>query len=242
MTRRNARLRGAASAAAIVAVAFGGFATTATAGAKSKPGRHYGGSTDQENPLAFALAPNRKAIAVAHVFVDGICDDGDALRYSDTLTFESGIGEYAREGEHALGGGRVSRSGRFSSRGTWSTEVARITETFDGRITRRGGASGTFRTFVQFVDAGGAVTATCDSGRIRWKARSARGRVYAGVSSSNQPVVVEVKRRGRSLQHLRFGWTAPCTPPESGRWLVSEDVTGIPLRGGAFSVQLPVLF
>jgi hypothetical protein len=242
MTRRNARLRGAASAAAIVAVAIGGFGMTGIASAKSKPGRYYGGSTSQENPLAFELTPNRKAIALAHVFVDGRCDDGDHLRYSDTVTFERGMGEYAEQREHALGGGRILRSGRFSSRGTWSTDVARITETFSGTIARSGRASGTFRTTVAFVDAAGATTARCDSGQIRWKARSARGRVYAGVSSTDHPVVVEVDRRGRSVQHLRFGWAAPCTPPESGSWLISEDFTNMPLSGGAFGLELPVDF
>ena len=242
MIRTNPRLRGAASAAAIVAVAAGGLLTTSTAAAKSKPGRYFGGSTSQENPLSFALARDGKSISAAHVFIDGSCDDGDRLRYSDTLRFKRGLGDYAQSGEHTLSGGRVSRSGRFRSRGTWSTDVARVTETFDGRVTRKGNGSGTFRATVEFVDASGRTTATCDSGRVGWNARSARGRVYAGVSSTNQPVVVEIDRRGRSVQHVRFGWTAPCAPPETGRWLISEDFTGIPLEQGAFSLALPAEF
>jgi hypothetical protein len=248
MMLRRTRLRGPAAVALVATIAATGALAPGTAAAKRNLGRHWGGSTSQASPLSFALARSGKSVAEAHLFVTGRCDDGAELNYYGTARFSPHApGSLATDGDHVLVGGKLSRTGKFNAHGTWSASfgaavTGRITETVDGRVTRKGAGSGTLRATVQLVDGAGTTLARCDSGALTWHASSARGRVYAGVSTTDQPVVVEIDRRGTKVRHMRFGWDAPCVPSDTGSWLMPEDFTGLELAGGAFSFDLPLVF
>ena len=86
------------------------------------------------------------------------------------------------------------------------TAKARVTMT--GRIAGRT-ITGRVALHVDEEDPSGTVVARCDSSAA-FRARSAPGRVYAGPTSQNGPVVLELDRRRRRVAHLRVGWQSTC--------------------------------
>ena len=77
------------------------------------------------------------------------------------------------------------------------TATGTIAHTIKGSVRRNGSASGSYRAKIVLHDkAGGAEVGTCDTGTVRWRARSARGRVYAGATSQGPPMVIELDKAG----------------------------------------------
>jgi hypothetical protein len=82
-------------------------------------------------------------------------------------------------------------------------------------------------------DAAGATAKTCQSGPIRWKARSAPKRVYAGLTERGEPLVIERTRNGRKAKMLWLSWAAPC--PSGGAIEIGEGISNFPVdRNGRF--------
>jgi len=76
-----------------------------------------------------------------------------------------------------------------------------------GKVRRNGSSAGTYQAkIVLRDDATGAEIGTCDTGVLRWTGRSSRGRVYAGKTSQDQPMVVELDKARSTVDQVRFGW------------------------------------
>ena len=104
-----------------------------------------------------------------------------------------------------------------------------MTQTIRGTI-RRGVAHGTFAATIEIVDpATGAKVTSCRSGTLRWAARSAPGRVYAGLTSARVPIVVERSRSGRKVNSMWVSWSAPCR--SEGGFAVAEELVNFPVSG-----------
>ena len=137
---------------------------------------------------------------------------------------------------------RVSRTGRFDAGGIgleeFGTATASIVEFVSGRLRRSGAASGTYRATLFLRDRGRAFT--CQTGSVRWRARSARGRVYAGSTAQEMPVVLELNARRDTVERMRYGWWAPCSP--EGGFLIADHLDDLSLTDGGFGsvLQHPV--
>ena len=91
-------------------------------------------------------------------------------------------------------------------------------------------AHGTIAAKIEIVDpATGAKVTSCRSGTLRWAARSAPGRVYAGLTSARLPIVIERSRSGRKVNSMWVSWAAPCQ--NAGGWAVAEELVNFPVSG-----------
>ena len=197
----------------------------------------YGGTTSQDNPFVLKLAKHAKTVDRASVYAEGTCADGSAISFWATLRFEVDRPAALPTGVHVLAGDRVKRSGSFRATG-FGTEVfgpatGAITHTFAGKVRRNGSASGTYSARIRLRDqVSGADLQTCDTGAIRWTARSARGRVYAGPTAQGMPMVVELDKARRTVDEVRFGWAGPCSP--SGSFSIGDRISDFGITDNAF--------
>jgi hypothetical protein len=100
----------------------------------------------------------------------------------------------------------------------------------DGARVARTGALRARVTNVQHLDGQSAQVLHVLTGKVRWRARSAPGRIYAGATSQDQPIVVELDKRRRTVERVRFGWSGPCP----GEWAIGDRVEDFPLHDGRF--------
>jgi hypothetical protein len=200
----------------------------------------FGGVLSTGAPAQLLLTPNGKAVDHMLLFVEGKCSDGTTITYDTRLDFQRMVPAFVPPGEHVLAGGRLSRSGAFSGDGGgtdgFGEDSGAMQETVTGKVTRSGTASGTYSAQITLTDANGNAAGTCDIPKLRWTARSAAGRVFAGITSGGLPIVVEVDRAGRKVQTARFGLRAPCTPATSGILYLADSLTNLAVsRAGAFA-------
>ena len=229
------------------AIATIGLVTTASplvgaAEAKQGFGRYYGGVTAAGAPFVLELAKGAKVLQSA-TFMARVppCDGGNQIAYVETLRFELEVPAFVPIGEAVVSPARLPRTGAFRARGVGSNSfgstagsslTGAIVETISGRLRPNGTASGTFRAQVTLTDATGAQVDRCDTGAVKWTARSLPGRLFAGTSSEGLPFVLELDPQRRSVERMRFGWAAPCTP--EGVVLYPDELRGFPLTRGAF--------
>jgi hypothetical protein len=212
------------------------------ADAKQRLGRYYGGVTAAGAPFVLELAKGGKALDSATFMVSmPPCDSGQEIAYIETLRFEPAVPAFVPSGEAVVSPQRVSRTGSFRATGVGSdafgpggasSVTAAIVETISGRLRPDGTASGTFRARMTLSDASGAPAGRCDSGTVKWTARSLPGRLFAGTSSDGLPFVLELDRQRKSVDRMRFGWVAPCTP--EGGIVYPDELRDFRLRRGAF--------
>jgi hypothetical protein len=122
------------------------------------PGRVYGGKTSQDQPIVARLDAKRKRIADLLVsWESSSCQPEGFVHYPE------GLHNFA-----------LASGGRFSDAWDDTDQLSdggsvRSTYALAGRIARRA-ARGTLRIGVQWADAAGAATESCDSGALTWKA------------------------------------------------------------------------
>jgi hypothetical protein len=169
------------------------------------------------------------------------CDSGQEVAYVENLRFEPEVPAFVPMGEAVVSPQRLSKTGAFRAKGVGadsfgpggdSSYTAAIVETISGRLRPDGTASGTFRARMTLSDAAGAHVGRCDTGNVKWTARSLPGRVFAGTGSTGLPVVLELDRQRRAVERMRFGWAAPCTP--EGGIVFPDELRGFALTRGAF--------
>jgi hypothetical protein len=208
----------------------GSFADITATPAILNVGANYGGKTSQGDPLV--LAVSRKAARVRRVAIDieAACTSGSSLSTGGVLATNL----------------RVSKTGGF--KGTLlssidaGTEAGAVTVDLKGTLGSSRG-SGTAHVHVAFIDKQTNVpTDACDTGGLRWRATTAKGRVYGGSTSQQDPVVVELSRDRRRVSALRIGWQATCSPP--GGIHVIDTLNRFPLSasgafGDTFSMTVP---
>lgn len=227
-----ARFSGAMLSLAILALS-----PAAAAGAeKLTPGLVYGGMTSQDSPFVLKLRRGGRSVDQAAIIISATCSDGQSLQASETLTFEDDTPSFIGLGQHFFPNGRLSKRHAFNSAGLGSerfgAHLGVVTEKIKGRIKSNGAASGTYSATVALIDNQGATAATCNTGILRWTTRSAQGRIYAGSTSQDQPVVIELDKQRKMVTDLLVGWGAACTP--SGSWLIGEHFIRFPISVGRF--------
>jgi hypothetical protein len=114
--------------------------------------------------------------------------------------------------------------------------TAVVAVTFAGRL-RAGFASGTLSADVVVLDDSGNELDSCHTGPTRWNASRSPGRLFAGNTSQDEPVVVRVDAGGRNVRNFLVGWqTAGCRPEGFAR--SGESFVNFPLRAGRFGDAL----
>jgi hypothetical protein len=214
-------------------------ATPAAAGATTTSEKIYGGhTTTQFAPFALRVGADGRTLTGLLIQVDFDCDAGYGASWSGAASFRSFTPGSVQPEDNFFNPARTASDGTFSSTGEavgryGEDDVGTITETLSGTL-RRGTAAGTYSaTLVLRNPATGATDATCQSGTVRWKARSAPQRVYAGLTAAGEPLVIERTRDGRKAKILWVGWTAPC--PSGGAYEIGEGLTDFPIaRNGRF--------
>jgi len=213
----------AAAAASLVAV---------TPAAAAGSDRVYGGHTSDFAPFALRVGANGAKLTGMLLQVDFRCDDGGGASWSGRASFRPFKPATTRPGDNDLTPARISRRRTFRATGEAAAYygadmTGTITEKLRGTV-RRSTAHGIYSaTLVMRNTETGATVRTCHSGTVRWEARSAPGRVYAGQSSDGQPLVIERSRDGRSVTTLWIAFTAPC--PSGGAFEIGMGLTDFPI-------------
>ena len=205
----------------------------------------YGGTSGANN--AFVLATDGRALTAGAIWVDAKCDNGTTLTYNGPIDFAATPPAAREEDENVLSGNRIGRSGRFTATGggtaDYGENVGQVTETMTGRVTRTS-ARGTIEMTVALTSrATQQPVVTCRSGKVNWRGRSSRRRVFGGITSFGSPVVAVLEADGRSVKDLFIGWTADCQPP--GQFGLSDALVNFRISrtgrfGDTFEGKFPI--
>ena len=211
-----------------VSLALAGAAPAAAA-----PPAIYGGHTSENAPIALRVSADGRTLQQLRVYVYTTCDDGTTSAFSAAASFAAFKPVTIGFGQNVFSPARVSRRGSFRATGLEQdsydeSDVGTSKEILRGSI-HGGVAHGTYAVSTQIVDANGAKVATCSSHTVRWEARSAPGRTYAGQTSDGLPVVVQRSRDGRRVDHLWMAWEAPCQA--DGFFAFGEDLGSLRVSG-----------
>ena len=197
----------------------------------------YGGSTRDFDPIVLrADATGAKLKSAAFTFTVK-CASGNALPVSLNVPVKPApSGNSVPTGvllaeQNAKGRFKTSLLAPISATPPYAVA---LTVLFEGKLARKG-ASGTLTGALAVVNSEtGTLVETCIMGPVKWTAKHAPGRVYAGVSAANMPVVLAVNAKRTKVTELRFGWyTADCTP--AGNFIRFGDaLSNLRLRKGKF--------
>ena len=167
MSKLARRLGWAAALAATVmvgvplAASASPYGATPQARSAAVAGAVYGGITPQNFPVVIELNKNRRQVVRAAIALHTTCTSGSIANLADS---------YRKV--------RVSKTGKFSA--SFGPVVNRnddgTTTDFQGSVSgalnaARTKLSGKWQLKVTDHDASGAVTDTCDSGTVSWKAK-----------------------------------------------------------------------
>jgi hypothetical protein len=179
----------------------------------------YGGSTSATEPIVVNADKAGKKLRSAVVAWRADCaDDQGYFSNGSTLTPTSGAPGFSPGPRDLL----TTRNGkrRFSGRQEVGFDlgdhVAVVVVKFDGRLGAKA-ASGTLSADVSIVErTSGNQVATCKTGRLRWKASRAPGRVFGGKTSQDQPVVARLDAKRKRVTDLLVSWEPSSCQPEGG--------------------------
>ena len=128
--------------------------------ASHSPGRVYGGSTSQDQPIVVRLDAKRRNVAdLLYRWESSTCKPDDLY-----LNADEDFGDFPLSGGHF---GDAFDMGYTPDQGG----TGKVSYDITGRVTRSR-ASGTVRANLTETDPAGAVTAACDSGIVPWEAVS----------------------------------------------------------------------
>jgi hypothetical protein len=208
-------------------------------------GAVYGGTSGNNN--AFVLTTGARTLTGGALWVDAKCDNGTALTYNGPIDFAARPPAAPKEDENVLSGNRIGPSGRFTAKGgstaDYGDNVGTVTETLTGRVTRTSARGTIEMTVVVTSRATQQPVATCSSGKVNWRARSAPRRIFGGITSFGSPVVAVLRADRRSVKDLYIGWTADCQPP--GQFGLGDALVNFPLSrtgrfGDTFEGRFPI--
>jgi hypothetical protein len=200
------------------------------------PGAHaadavYGGSTNRYEPIVVNADKAGKKLRSAVIAWKADCGgdngyfaDGSAVTATKRSPgFSAGAGDLvmSRNGKRRFAG---TQQLGFSS----DTEAAAVMIKFQGKLGAKT-ASGTLSATVAIADlATRTQIATCQTGRMRWKATRSPGRVYGGKTSQNQPVVARLDAKRKRVTDLLVSWESSGCQPE-GRVHFGEGLSNFDL-------------
>lgn len=196
----------------------------------------YGGSTSAGAAIVINADKKAKTLRSAVVSWRAACDDGRGFPVSVPLEavkseagFKPGFRELA-----------TSRNGKGRFKGTevgafdMGDHAGILNATYTGKLTAKR-ATGTLEATITVIEqASGTTVATCRTGFVRWSATRAPGRIFAGSTSQDHPIVVRVDAKRRSVTNLLFGWESSTCKPETAYLNVDEDFSNFPLGQGHF--------
>jgi len=196
----------------------------------------YGGSTSAGAPIVINADKKAKSLRSAVVSWRAACDDGRGFPIAVPLTavkaeagFDPDFSELAtsRNGKGRFAGVQLGGS-------DMGDQVGALSARYAGKLSAKR-ASGTLDATITIIDrASRATVATCRTGSVRWSATRAPGRVYAGTTAQDHPVVVRVDAKRRKVADLLFGWQSGTCKPDSVFLSVNESFSNFPLGAGRF--------
>jgi hypothetical protein len=176
----------------------------------------YGGSTSGGEAIVVNADKAAKKLRTAVVAWRAKCSDGDYFAIGSALTATTASPGFS-PGAHDLVMSR-NRKRRFA--GTQSVayrnenSIAAIKVSLQGRLGAKS-SSGTLSASVAILDsANGNQLMTCDTGRLRWKATRAPGRVYAGSTSQEEPFVARLDAKRKRVTDLLVSWDSSSCQPD----------------------------
>jgi hypothetical protein len=218
-----------ASAAGTVVLALA-FAPSAVAA-----GSVFGGSTGDREPIVLTADRAAKTLKSVVVAAEAKCGDGlyfplagKAIAHKATAGFAGGPRDLMMvrnaKGRFAGAVGYVLENG---------DRAALVTTSVNGKLKVRV-ATGTLRADVSIMDKqSNAQVEECHTGKVKWAATRAPGRVYGGSSSQDEPVVVRLDARRKKVNDILAGWeSASCTP--DGFMRFGDRLTNFPLHANRF--------
>ena len=221
-----------AAGAVIAASAFALVAPGSALGADAV----FGGSTSAGQAIVLKADKKAKRLKSMVVAWTAECDDGrrfpvsfelTATRAEPGFTPDSGDLATSRNGNGRFAGTQLGG-------GSAGESAAVMTATYSGKLAGRR-ASGTLSGEIRIVElASGQQQALCSTGSVRWSATRAPGRVFAGRTSQEQPIVLRLDKRRAKIADLLVGWeSSTCEPPD--RFLqIGERFSGFPMKAGRF--------
>jgi hypothetical protein len=220
----------ARSIPAIALVALG-----ATAGPAHAAGFVYGGTTRAGDAIVITASKGAAKLTGAVLAWHATCDDQSNFSDASSLTpLAPRSGEVVGPRDLVM---VRNAKGRFTGVQTFgeqnASETAMVSVTLKGRLTPTR-ASGTLSATVKITDATGAAAGACQTGTLSWAALHAPGRVYAGSTAQEAPVVLHVTPKHHRVHDLLLDWrTQSCSDGSS--WTYPDGFTNFPLsRTGAF--------
>lgn len=220
------------AAAAIVAAAF---CLIAAPPAFSAAGV-YGGTTSAGEAIAVTTDAKARKLRSAVVSWVVTCPDGRRFPLAVDLSAVAAEPGFSPEPEDLV----MARNAKGRFAGTQraaidlDTEIAAITTQLSGRL-RSKQASGALAVTMSVIDkATGTEVQVCETGDMTWSASRSAGRIYAGKTSQDEPVVVRVNRKRKRITDVLVGWRASTCEPPGGYFRVPDRFVNFALRGTRF--------
>lgn len=219
-----------AAGLAIVAVT-----AACTASPASARNAVYGGSTSAGAPIVIKADKKAKSLRSAVVSWRASCDNGRGFPIAVPLTtvkaepgFDPGFSELAtsRNGKGRFAGVQAGALNMGDLAGL-------LAASYTGKLSAKR-ASGKLEATITVVDQAGNTVTTCRTGSVSWSATRAPGRVFAGSTAQDHPVVVRVDAKRRKVSNLLFGWQSGTCKPDDVFLSVNEDFSDFPLDSGQF--------
>jgi len=197
-------------------------------------GMVFGGSTSNEQAIVLRADAKAQKLKSAVIAWEATCQGDRGYADSADVTAVAADAGFQPGGDD-LALSRNAR-GRFTGMQLRTESLgdlsAGILVQMSGRM-RAKRASGTMSADVVVLDATGAVQDRCTTGPVRWSATSAPGRVFGGVTSQVEPVVVRLDRSGRRVDDFMLGWGSETCVPD-GYINFGDSLTNFPLKSGRF--------
>ena len=213
-------------------------AASASAAAPAASGTVYGGYTAQDAPLVVTLDRTRTQIRTVGIHVAS----ADGYTFGDTGRAVAVKPPVMRVGDDIVTNTRISSTGAFKAAGqaltgygggpSGSGLLGVVTYTLTGKVK---GAlmQGTLKARLALTDpATGRPSRTVTFRTLSWVASSRPGRVFAGTTKANEPVVIELNATGHVCKFLRVPWSASGA---AGDWAIAEAFRNMTLTGGAYA-------
>jgi hypothetical protein len=166
----------------------------------------YSGETGQHLPLALTVSSDGRRVERMATAWMASCDD-PTIRFGLFMTLTGGSAPL-RSQQHRLTGGELSPDGTFSATSTGVDRTGpRVTSTVNQTVTGRLAATeatGTWRADVELVDrASGELITECSTGALRWRAPDPQRLYYAGYTSQQAPVTIQLPPGRRRIARFR---------------------------------------
>lgn len=226
-------------------VLVGALATVTVAALAAQPAcasRVYAGQPVSSVPDQLVLVLPNAGTAITRVtfHIDVPCGtDFESVDFGTTQNVSSPP-DQLQGGAHYLVGGKVvggKLSGTIMGADRVNDTTWELMNVVLGGTVGKSKASGSMAVKLVRVDETTGTTLAQCSRTIRWSALRNPGIVYAGATSQDEPIVVELTKDRKHVNHAHVSWTAPCRA--GGSWVDPHDefdLKPFPLTStGAFS-------